>query len=270
MVIAALEDIQLLDWLICGAYLAFVVGLGVYFSGTEDSNDEFFHGGKSMHRFLSGYLSLQQPLVPIHLLAYPQKARLGTTTSYSQFFLYHLWSFPSPASGSYQCTNPGDTVVSTSILNAGLIAGCVFWQVPSLCFTQRDGWRPCYWPFSRVLGEVLEAPSPETGCLIIGVVGILATIYTAMGGVKAVIWTDTIQAFALGGGMLFLLVALIGDIDGGWATYFEVAENANKMDMTSTSGGWGERNVFSAIAYGFFIYMGGQVATCGAYRQHHC
>ena len=68
--------------------------------------------------------------------------------------------------------------------------------------------------------------------------------------------------------MLFLLYALIGDIEGGWSTFFEVADDANKMDMASTAGGWGQRNIFSAIAYGFFIYMGGQVATYGAYQRY--
>ena len=268
MVIAALEDIQLLDWLICGAYLAFVVGLGIYFSGTEDSNDEFFHGGKSMHWLPVGLSLFATTFSSNSFVGLPAEGAFGDyhqllAILFIPFVVIPItckWFIPMYKSWGYSSLY--EYFERRFDRRLRLLASSVFMFYSA-------GWMATMLlAVSRVLGEVLEAPSPETGCLIIGVVGILATIYTAMGGVKAVIWTDTIQAFALGGGMLFLLVALIGDIDGGWATYFEVAENANKMDMTSTSGGWGERNVFSAIAYGFFIYMGGQVATYGAYQRY--
>ena len=57
---------------------------------------------------------------------------------------------------------------------------------------------------SRILNVVLDAQSTSQTILVIVIVGALATLYTAMGGVKAVIWTDTIQAFALFGGMIFV------------------------------------------------------------------
>ena len=143
-----------------------------------------------------------------------------------------------------------------------LLASCVFMFYSA-------GWMASMLlAVARVLGEVLETSSSVDEATIILIVGILATGYTAMGGVKAVIWTDTIQAFALGGGMVFLLWSLIGDIDGGWSTFFEIAGQNDKMTMNSTSGGWGERNLFSACAYGFFIYMGGQLATYGSYQRY--
>lgn len=45
----------------------------------------------------------------------------------------------------------------------------------------------------------------------------LATaIYTALGGIKAVVWTDVIQATVMFGGLGFAIWSLLGDIPGGW------------------------------------------------------
>jgi Na+/proline symporter len=44
-------------------------------------------------------------------------------------------------------------------------------------------------------------------------VGMVGTIYTAVGGIKAVIWTDTLQAFFLIFGLGMLLIK--GTIDAG-------------------------------------------------------
>jgi len=268
VILAALEDIQFLDWVICGAYLALVVGLGIYFSGTEDTNDEFFHGGKAMHWLPVGLSLFATTFSSNSFVGLPAEGAFGDyhqllAILFIPFVVIPItckWFIPMYKAWGYSSLY--EYFERRFDRNLRLLASSVFMFYSA-------GWMATMLlAVSRVLGEVLETPSPEYGALIIAVVGILATLYTALGGVKAVIWTDTIQAFALGGGMLFLLYALIGDIEGGWSTYFQVADEAHKMDMTSTTGGWGQRNIFSAMAYGFFIYMGGQVATYGAYQRY--
>jgi SSS family transporter len=59
--------------------------------------------------------------------------------------------------------------------------------------------------------------------------GLITTIYTMMGGMRAVIWTDAIQLVVLVIG-LFVTAWVIGDrIDGGWGTVMTVASDAGKL-----------------------------------------
>jgi solute:Na+ symporter, SSS family len=46
---------------------------------------------------------------------------------------------------------------------------------------------------------------------------IATTIYTAVGGIRAVIWTDVLQMIVLFSALGFSLVHLLGNIPGGWA-----------------------------------------------------
>jgi Na+/proline symporter len=48
-------------------------------------------------------------------------------------------------------------------------------------------------------------------------IGAFATIYTVMGGLKAVIWTDVLQAVVLGGAIIAVLFLAVSRIDGGWS-----------------------------------------------------
>ncbi|HLE57301.1 MAG TPA: sodium/solute symporter, partial [Rhodothermia bacterium] len=48
------------------------------------------------------------------------------------------------------------------------------------------------------------------------VMGVIATLYTVLGGIKAVIWTDVVQVIVLLGGALLCLVIIITSIDGGF------------------------------------------------------
>ena len=62
--------------------------------------------------------------------------------------------------------------------------------------------------------------SVETCILIMGGMSIL---YCTLGGVEAVIWTDTIQTFVLLGGALLSFVLIIFNIDGGINGFFTTA-----------------------------------------------
>lgn len=52
----------------------------------------------------------------------------------------------------------------------------------------------------------------------IGVIGVLCVIYTVMGGIEAVVWTDAIQALVLIGGALLCFGMVVSQVDGGLGT----------------------------------------------------
>jgi SSS family solute:Na+ symporter len=47
---------------------------------------------------------------------------------------------------------------------------------------------------------------------------VVTTIYTAVGGIKAVVWTDLIQACLMIGAIFFAIGTILAAIPGGWAT----------------------------------------------------
>jgi SSS family transporter len=52
-------------------------------------------------------------------------------------------------------------------------------------------------------------------------VTLLTTLYTAIGGIKAVVWTDFIQASLMLGSMVFAIVLLVANIPGQFSTIYE-------------------------------------------------
>ena len=63
----------------------------------------------------------------------------------------------------------------------------------------------------------LSVATPLTPQQSVVLMGVLSIIYCAMGGMEAVIWTDTIQTVVLLGGAVVALVLLINGVDGGFA-----------------------------------------------------
>lgn len=263
-----MHNLAPIDWIICGGYLAFIVGLGFYFSNKQSNNDEYFFGGRKMHWLPVGLSLFAATVSSNSFVGLPAEGAFG---NYHQLLAISIipfvvipitciWFIPFYKGMGFlsiyeylekRFARP--VRLFASIVFMGYMAG---WMGTMLVAV------------ARILNVVLETQSPSQTMAIIIVVGALATLYTAMGGVKAVIWTDTIQGFALFGGMIFLLVFLIGRIDGGLATFFEVGSSAGKFEAFRTDGGLAERNVFSACAYGFFVYIGGQLANYASYQRY--
>ncbi len=63
-------------------------------------------------------------------------------------------------------------------------------------------------------------------CIVL--MGIVTTLYTLIGGMKAVIWTDVIQVVVMIGGALFAIGYMISDIDGGLGTVLQIASDDQK------------------------------------------
>lgn len=62
--------------------------------------------------------------------------------------------------------------------------------------------------------------------------GVVTTLYTTLGGMKAVIWTDVMQFVVLFGGQLIILVVALGHMPGGLGQVVELGRAAGKLDLS--------------------------------------
>lgn len=69
----------------------------------------------------------------------------------------------------------------------------------------------------------------------IGVIGLLTVVYTYFGGIKAVVWVDTLQMILYLGGALVAMVVLQGLVPGGWGAVLGEAGAAGKLQVLDLS-----------------------------------
>ena len=69
----------------------------------------------------------------------------------------------------------------------------------------------------------------------VSLTGGAATLYTTFGGMKAVIWTDSLQFLVLCGGILLILGFAIAEVPGGFATAWDLAARAGRTRFLNFS-----------------------------------
>lgn len=74
-------------------------------------------------------------------------------------------------------------------------------------------------------------------------VTVITTLYTAIGGIKAVVWTDLIQACLMLGAAAFAVFTIFFHIPGGWET---ISQKLADQDMSMFQTGWDATKPFGA------------------------
>ena len=97
----------------------------------------------------------------------------------------------------------------------------------------------------RYFGHSVSLNTYFWGILFVTVV---TTIYTAVGGIKAVVWTDLIQACLMMGAVLFAIFTLFHHIPGGWGTVTETMKSNPGVGMFQS--GWDASLPFGAALKG--------------------
>lgn len=90
--------------------------------------------------------------------------------------------------------------------------------------------------------------------VIVGV-GIVTVLYTALGGIEAVVWTDVIQGFAMWAGVLVTLGFLLFIPPGGPAAVFSLAAAHGKFSLGPLDWDFTRATVPVLVLYGFFWYL---------------
>jgi SSS family solute:Na+ symporter len=198
-----------LDFVVLVSYLVAVVGIGLWMGRHGSSPDEYMAAGRSMPGWAVGLSMFGSYVSSISFLANPGKAYVGN------------W-------------NPFVFSLATPI--AAAVA--VRWFMPFYRHTgeisayehleHRFGpWARTYAVFCFLLYQMARmgtviyllalAIGPLTGWRVettIVATGALMTIYTLVGGIKAVVWTGVLQSAVLVAGTLMCLGAIIFQTPG--------------------------------------------------------
>ncbi|MFN2400581.1 MAG: sodium:solute symporter [Gemmatimonadaceae bacterium] len=109
-------------------------------------------------------------------------------------------------------------------------------------------------PVALIIGPVV--PRQYSMPLSILILGLLTVVYTYKGGMRAVVWTELLQAgiYILGG--ISAIVLLGNAVTGGWSTIISTAADAGKLQALDTYTGIDRpHTIFAGLIGGAFLSM---------------
>jgi len=101
----------------------------------------------------------------------------------------------------------------------------------------------------------LQALTGYSMQMIMIVMGAVIIIYTVMGGIQAVIWTEVVQAVVKTFGAILILYLIITEMPGGVSKIIEIGSANNKFSLGSFSPVFTESTFWVVLLYGFFINL---------------
>jgi SSS family solute:Na+ symporter len=87
------------------------------------------------------------------------------------------------------------------------------------------------------------------------VMGISIILYTVSGGIKAVIWTEVVQAIIKTLGAILIIYLVVNSIPGGFDKIVEIGKADHKFSLGSFSLNLTEPTFWVILFYGFFINL---------------
>ncbi len=222
--------ISFLDWIVILSYAGVVIGFGFLAGKKESTTEDYFLGGRKMP-WISVMISIYATsLSALTFIGVPGAAFEGD-------FVYLQLAIGDLA---------GRMLVSTLLLS-------VYYKSRVTTIYEFLGKR--FGPRSRdagtgffMLTRLLASGVRLAGCAIalsvvfdiplnsaIILIAVVAFIYTTLGGIKAVIWTDALQFFLLLGGAIVTLFFIWSAMPGGFGEFFQIGSEFGKFKIFHVS-----------------------------------
>lgn len=242
--------LRFVDEFILIAYLAGTVGLGCWFMFRNRSAEDFTAAGGSMPGWVVGLSVFGTYLSSISFLALPGKAFIADWSP----FAFSL-SIPLAAWIAVRFFVPfyrGQCDVSAyRHLESRFGLWARVYAVGCYLLTQVARMGSVMYLLALPLHQLLGWGIPE----IIIITGVLTTIYSCIGGIRGVIWTDAVQSLVLIGGALTCAVALPLLMPDGPAQMFRLAAQHRKFSLGGFGPSVGKATFWVVLVYGIFINL---------------
>ena len=221
-----MPGLHILDYLVVFVYLAVIVAIGGYFARKQNSTNEYFTGGRNLPAWALGMSLLATLISSVTFLAYPGEGYASNWIRLVQ----------------------GLMVPISLLVIIWFIVPC-YRRIIGLSayeyFEKRFGYfARLYSSLAFVLAHFSKmgtvfyllalALSKMTGYdtyKVILVLGFVTVLYTLLGGIEAVVWSDVIQGFMLIAGGLICAGVLLFRPEGGPSVILQRAWENNKLSL---------------------------------------
>ena len=222
-----------LDWVMIVVYLIAIAGIGVYCYWREEkqSTSEFFVGNRTIPFWAAAVSLYVTSTSSIGYIATTAKAfatnwqyLMGNVIGVFGLVFVAIWIVPmlrrlklvSVFDYLEQRFHPSVRMMASAMCIVLHLGGrmSIILFLPSLAIATITG-------FDMVWSILI--------------MGLVTIGYTALGGMRAVIWTDFLQLFVKVGGLVFALIFILYKFDGGVGEIVATAEAADKMKMLDWS-----------------------------------
>jgi SSS family transporter len=255
--VAPTGSFGLLDWAVLAAYMGVVIALGIRAGRRERTGDDFFLGGRTMPVWAVALSVLATSQSAATFVGGPQQAYVGNLTYLAAnigalIAVLIVAAFFIPAYYRHGVTSVYELIghhygsTSQRCASAMFMIGRVFASGARLFIVAI--------PFALV---TFGSTSPTALLAAVALIAVGATAYTVVGGIRAVIWTDVLQALVYITTIVIALALLWNRIPLGLdeiAAQLRTAEGGSKLTFLETSADLGEPFSIWAIVLGLTLF----------------
>ncbi|MGC4049670.1 MAG: sodium:solute symporter [Paludibaculum sp.] len=240
---------RLFDLLIVAAYLAFMAGLGLWFSRRQTSTENYFVAKRSVPSWAMGMSMLATMVSSVTFVAYPGSSYAKDwSLLVPGFLLLALLPVIGRVIIPFYREEVGMSAYEYFQRRFGRPARIYAAVAFSLAHFSKMGF---------VLYLMALTIASMTGWDIVTVICAVAVVmvfYTVIGGIEAVVWSDVVQGFVMWAGIAVALGYLLFLPPGGPGAVFAVAAQSGKFTLGSPDFDFTRPTIPVAILYGLFWY----------------
>ena len=245
-----MKSLPILDLTVIALYLAAMIGVGVWFSRKNKNPEQYSGASGSIPGWAIGMSIYATFLSSNTFLGVPGKA-FGT--NWNAFVFSISMPFAAWVAAKYFVPFYRNTGQMSAYTNLEKRFGAWARTYAVICFllTQLARMGSIFFGISLTL-QALTGYSMET---IMLVTGICIIVYTVLGGIEAVIWTEVVQGVIKTIGAILIIYLVVTKMPGGLAKIIEIGQHDHKFSIGSFAPNFTQATFWVVLLYGFFINL---------------
>jgi SSS family transporter len=246
-----------LDFVVIIAYLAGVTALGIWVGRRQRDAKDYFVAGREIPWWAVLFSVVASETSALTFISIPGLAYVGNL-SFLQVATGYLLGRVVVATVLLPRYYEGNLVTAYALLEQRF--GLATRRFTSVVFMVTRGMADSVRvfatavPIALIIGPLL--PRAAVMPVAVLVLGTLTVLYTIRGGMRAVVWTEIVQAsvYIIGGLSAIVLIGHL--VDGGWSHVFSAASAAGKLKLVDFHWDYSQpHTIYSGLIGGAFLAM---------------
>lgn len=272
-----MSGLFLLDWVVCGGYFALIAVVNIVrLRFRSRSEEDYFVGGRHLNWIAVGVSMFATGFSSVSFLGLPQRGAFQDFSYYLTILLIPL--LIAPVLCVYFVPLYVTLRVSSGYEYLRLRFGVAVQRIGSLlyCCYAIGSMGAMLYAVSLTMKSVLDLTYPQYLLMLVGL-GLFTTVYTAAGGLGAVVWTDVFQSATLGLAAFAVLYLSVHGIAGGWSGLWAIGNQHDKFTLLhlelltpSSTSFQSPISIYTAVAFAMFMYLPGYAVSQNMILRYVC